>query len=321
MKRIPLVVALASPTLASAQTAVIYMDGPFTASDRALTAAGVPYALFDRGLGPQFLAASVTADIVIVETIGALWPPEVRPAVEAAISGGKIVIIHHWAYGYDPESASLFPTLGVASSRYDTYSSDLFSVGSYGFFGLLGGSLLGGADRAVYNNTYFELVPGAGDVAATNAAGEPAIIVVNGGRTIVNGFLPYDWEYTDLNWNGITDGEDVFSAELDFLMNGPGLTLSLSGACPGPVVLDTTGGTPGGPFAVARSDRLGAFAVRSGPCAGTTLAVYSTNIRLVATPSFDGAGEKRATPTLGVCGKYYQIVDLTTCATSPVVMK
>lgn len=48
-------------------------------------------------------------------------------------------------------------------------------------------------------------------------------------------------------------------------------TLTVTGACPGPITIAASGATPGGTVAIAWSATTGTFALPSGTCAGTTL--------------------------------------------------
>jgi hypothetical protein len=322
MRTMLFALAVVAPTSAFAQTATVYYDSGYSASAAGLAALGITHTAYDSN-GAAFLAASASADLLIVETPGNYWPPDVGSAVATALSQGKLVITHHWAYDFDGTSAALLPALGIGTPTvYDFYPSDLFSTGSpVDFFSVLGGALTQGQDLAGYDNTYFTTI--SGTIAATNASGQTAIAVTNGGTTIVNGYVPWDWQYTDVNGNGKPDGQDVVEAEIDYLLNGvtPRLTLAMTGSCPGTIAVSITNGTPNGPMGVVRANGTGAFTVPSGPCAGTQLGLGTSGITLLATPNFNASGNKSASPTLGVCNKYYQIVNLTTCEVSNVVNK
>jgi hypothetical protein len=323
MRTMLFALAVVAPTSAFAQTATVYYDSGYSASDAALTALGITHTAYDSN-GPAFLADSASADLLIVEVPGGYWPAEVGTAISTALGQGKLVITHHWAYDFDSVSAPLLPALGIATPTiYDFSPSDLFSTGSpVDFFAVLGGALTQGQDLAGYDNTYFSL-SGAGTIAATNASGQGAIAVTNNDTTIVNGYVPWDWQYTDVNGNGKPDGQDVVEAEIDYLLNGatPRLTLNMTGSCPGTIAVAITNGTPNGPMAVVRSNGTGAFTIPSGPCSGVALGLGASGISLLATPNFNASGNKSASPTLGVCNKYYQIVNLTTCEVSNVVNK
>lgn len=95
---------------------------------------------------------------------------------------------------------------------------------------------------------------------------------------------------------------------------GPSLTVA--GSCPGLLTIDIQGLTPGGRFAAVRSTSPGSAAIPGGGCAGVLLGLDSP--RLVGFfPS--GTGDQSFMPSIspGACGDYIQIVDLDTCATSP----
>ena len=305
MRTMLFALAVVAPTSAFAQTATVYYDTGFSASAAGLTALGITHTAYDSN-GPAFLADSASADLLIVETPGNYWPAEVGIAISTALSQGKLVITHHWAYDFDSTSAPLLPALGIATPTiYDFSPSDLFSTGApVDFFAVLGGALTQGQDLAGYDNTYFSL-SSPGTIAATNAAGQGAIAVTNGDTTIVNGYVPWDWQFTDVNGNGKSDGQDVVEAEIQYLLGGgaPRLNLSMTGSCPGTISVAITNGTPNGTFGVVRSNGTGSFVVPSGPCAGTITGLSASGISLLATPSFNASGNKNASPNLSVCNK------------------
>lgn len=102
----------------------------------------------------------------------------------------------------------------------------------------------------------------------------------------------------------------------------PGVTLTAVGTCPGTVEFRATGGTPGGIFAAVRAPGAGAVYVPSGVCLGTQLGL-NPSVRLLAERRFDASGTFVAVATLGSgsCGRYYQVLDLSDCSTSDVVVR
>jgi len=102
-----------------------------------------------------------------------------------------------------------------------------------------------------------------------------------------------------------------------------GLTLTITGPCPGLGTVDVSGASPGGTVAIVYALAQGSFPVPSGrPCAGTVLGLAATGITLAATPTADPTGSVSLPATLpgNACGVgAVQAVDLTTCTTSNVV--
>lgn len=98
-------------------------------------------------------------------------------------------------------------------------------------------------------------------------------------------------------------------------------TLSAAGACPGPVSLTVTGGTPSASLAWVLSTGPGASTIPSGVCAGAALGLEPAGLTLRAIRASDAAGGQVINPSLasGMCGAWVQVVDLTTCTTSAAV--
>ena len=94
--------------------------------------------------------------------------------------------------------------------------------------------------------------------------------------------------------------------------------LSVAGSCPGPATLTITGLTPNGPAQVWNGRGAGATTVRDGSCAGTVLDL--SKARLATTRNADANGKLTVRLNLkgSACGSPYQVLDLTTCATSNV---
>jgi hypothetical protein len=94
-------------------------------------------------------------------------------------------------------------------------------------------------------------------------------------------------------------------------------SLDIDGAaCPGPMMINGSGFTPGGSVAVLRGSRPGSDLMPAGPCAGGSTDLgglsYITTIRA------DGAGNFSAMPDIsgGTCGSLIQMVDASTCELS-----
>ncbi len=96
--------------------------------------------------------------------------------------------------------------------------------------------------------------------------------------------------------------------------------LLVSGNCPGPMDARIAGVTPNGSFAAVTGAPGGSTRVPAGrPCAGTVLDVGNATPRVVTQASAQGTA--RLTPNVpqALCGQSVQILDLTTCTTSPAV--
>lgn len=91
--------------------------------------------------------------------------------------------------------------------------------------------------------------------------------------------------------------------------------LRVAGTCPGPLVLDVSQLTPGGSFAVIRSDRLAPRNVPDGPCRGAEIALDDPTLVGVF-PSGSGAAVLTPTVGAGACGQHVQVLDLATCDAS-----
>ncbi len=98
-------------------------------------------------------------------------------------------------------------------------------------------------------------------------------------------------------------------------------SLTVTGTCPGAVQVDMLGVTPGATVAVLAADAPGeATILVAAPCGGTETGLQGIN--LVATfDDTDNDGELHESPNLpnAQCGRFVQVVDLSTCETSNVV--
>jgi hypothetical protein len=96
-------------------------------------------------------------------------------------------------------------------------------------------------------------------------------------------------------------------------------TLSIGGACPGPVTFTVTGGTPNQQLSWVSSSGPGSATIPSGACAGTPLGLSGAGIQLRALRRNNAAGGQSLTPTLpaAVCNQWIQVVDMASCTVSP----
>lgn len=97
-------------------------------------------------------------------------------------------------------------------------------------------------------------------------------------------------------------------------------SVALGGACPAAVTVAGTGFTPGGDVAIVRSNGTGSFVLPSGGCATRVTGLSSSGVGLVTVVSANGSGNINYAGGVGagICTKFLQFVDLTTCATSNV---
>ncbi|HEX9792462.1 MAG TPA: DNRLRE domain-containing protein [Planctomycetota bacterium] len=110
---------------------------------------------------------------------------------------------------------------------------------------------------------------------------------------------------------------------LDVTYVDGGLSLSMTGNCPGPVKIDVNGATPGGSTVIAATlNGPGAFTVPAGnPCAGTVLGINAPIFRF---QKFIADASGNVTVTVNIpqqlCRRLsVQAIDLRTCGTSNVV--
>ena len=99
-------------------------------------------------------------------------------------------------------------------------------------------------------------------------------------------------------------------------------TLTLTGTCGGPVVVDVIGLTPGGKVAVLTAGSEGSTPLPAGPCAGVPSGLDGTlTLRKIFTA--DGSGELHLLPDLpapGTCNLRVQMVDVSSCTLTNVAI-
>lgn len=104
--------------------------------------------------------------------------------------------------------------------------------------------------------------------------------------------------------------------------SGGGVTLRLSGSCPGSIGVHWANATPNRPLGIAFALNTGSFVVPGGACAGTQLGLGSNQLQLVTTVNTgSGSGSVNGNAGTGACGGYIQlvVVDGSPCSTSNVV--
>ncbi len=103
------------------------------------------------------------------------------------------------------------------------------------------------------------------------------------------------------------------------------LTLYVSATCPegGPARVGWTGATPSKPVILIYSAEFGSFRVPDGsPCEGTILGLGVKLLRVIFHGNSSPGGSRilQAHTGPGACGNYLQLLDLTTCELSSVVL-
>ena len=96
-------------------------------------------------------------------------------------------------------------------------------------------------------------------------------------------------------------------------------TLSVSGACPGPLTIDITDVTPGAAVTLLYSPGLGADRIPAGSCEDVATGLSPLR-RLTTTRDADRDGRVRLTPTApdAACGVHLQALDGSDCSLSSV---
>ncbi|MHC4824853.1 MAG: YncE family protein [Planctomycetota bacterium] len=112
------------------------------------------------------------------------------------------------------------------------------------------------------------------------------------------------------SWNSGT----VFEVELGN-SGSPGMTLAVSGTCPGVMSISVSGATALGPVAMVYGS-AGSFTVLSGSCAGLTLDIAAPTLAGIF--NADGSGDLNLAPNIpaGLCGSTLQAVDISACSAS-----
>ncbi len=103
---------------------------------------------------------------------------------------------------------------------------------------------------------------------------------------------------------------------------GSGARISISGDCPGRVVVAWSNATANKPMAIVSAASAGGYVIPGGPCAGTTLGLSSSGLQVnYQGNTGSGAGQVGSSVGTGACGRYVQMVVVSgsPCETSNVV--
>jgi len=130
--------------------------------------------------------------------------------------------------------------------------------------------------------------------------------------------------FEDDRW-GTLDGARFSANVAQWLGSGGGggLTLSISGLCPGRVTVSWSNATPSRPMGIILANGTGNFVVPGGVCAGTQTGLGSAGLQLVYTGNTgaNGSGNVSSTAGTAACRKYLQMIvaDGSPCSASNVV--
>lgn len=99
------------------------------------------------------------------------------------------------------------------------------------------------------------------------------------------------------------------------------LQLDVSGDCPGEVLVAWSNGVPGGTIAILAANAPGSVTIPGGACAGTTLDLGPSGLRLALQAISDDTGSGTRFANLGslACGRFLQLIERDTCDVSNVV--
>lgn len=128
---------------------------------------------------------------------------------------------------------------------------------------------------------------------------ESSGIIANLGGTLGTGVGIGGWSATADNWD-LGDG---------------GVTLTVTGACPGPVTLDVAGATGASSVALVYG-AAGSFTVPGGSCAGLVLDIASPTLGAILATGPGGDASLPVTLPGAACGLTVQAVDISGCSAS-----
>ncbi len=120
---------------------------------------------------------------------------------------------------------------------------------------------------------------------------------------------------------GSSVGDDGYVTRIT--LGAGGLSLSITGACPGRVTVSWSNATPSRPMGIALANSTGNFTVPGGVCGGTQLGLSNSGLQLVYTGNTGAGGSGNVSSNAGTaaCRKFLQMVvaDGSPCETSNVV--
>lgn len=254
------------------------------------------------------------ADLLVVHVVHGHLPVEAEQVLQEAFADGVPVLLSDWGLDDRP---GLLATLAI--DAVDVH--DPLPLRSHrrpvDLFADVGGWLHPTGLDHPDDGDVFRL-RGGGWVAASSPLGD-VVVVVHGGRVVVNGFLPAAYRGHDGDGDGRDDLVEVLATELAWLRSVGTPTVEARGACPGALDLRLSDLSPGAPWALVAGAGAGVATVPGGPCAGLGLGLDAP--RVVARGRADRLGQDVVglRPPAAVCGGGLQALDLQTCEASAVV--
>lgn len=142
-----------------------------------------------------------------------------------------------------------------------------------------------------------------------------------GGMTVSLNFYPPSSDIRSGFWDATTDGVAIMVNAITFAAGdvAPDFFRTLSsGTCPGTGTVNVVDGRAGARVAYVSGDPTGSTTVPSGPCAGASIPLASATLRATGTLDSSGARTTAFPLSSRVCGSSFVVVDLGTCAITPV---
>jgi hypothetical protein len=291
---------------------IVYTDliGHASQMAEAAVLAGHTVTLYDRD-GVGFLAdwSSRPVDLVMVESGWNYVPAEADAVLADAVARGVPVVFSYWDLDADGALLALF---GVTTLRSFTAPQATISALPGDPSGLFTGvpALQSPMD---YVSDDGDILAG-GTILGTSPGGD-IITRTNNDRTILNGFLPVNYQWSDVDSDGLPDVQELLVNEVNLLL-APPPELQVTGTCPSSVQIDARNLTPHGHVAIARSWTRGTFTIPGGHCRGHTIDLANPQLAMMTTA--DAAGELQLTVSVppGMCGAWIQVVDMSPCETT-----
>ena len=156
-------------------------------------------------------------DVMVVDVPGTALPTEVIERIKESISDGVIVLFSYWYLGSAATTASLLGvtvessittplplTSASGADLWDIYEELPEKIATYPYDAGINGTMLSPVDSST-------------STTLANYSGEPkqiSILATYGGAVIVNGFLPWDFQTTDDDGDGLYDMAELYVNEL-----------------------------------------------------------------------------------------------------------
>ena len=159
-------------------------------------------------------------DVLVIDTPGSALPTAVKDRIEDAVAAGSFVIISYWYLGGEPALATV---LGVTVDS--SFTSPLpLSAASGGdlwtIYETLPSSIKTYSHDAGTNGVVLSPIDAATSETLAIFSGsstQDAIIATFNGQVIVNGHLPWDYQSTDDDSDGLKDMGELYANELAWL--------------------------------------------------------------------------------------------------------